>query len=92
MIDPAIDGAWERLGVSGILVLVAFFLVKYFIGQLAAVHSQKDRLTELFIEATRLQSTVIATNSAEMVRSRDSHEKLSDAVRELTDAVRARRG
>src|SRR3954471_18031739 len=88
VVDPAMSGAVERLGVAGILVVAGYFLVRYFIAELAKKGTRLTDVTDRFITATQAQTAVISQVNDEMRRVREAHEKMADAVNELTVTIR----
>ncbi len=65
--------AFERLGTAGILVIAGYYLLKYFMGQLAKKDTRLDDITDRFVTATREQSTAIRDFASVL-------DKLSDSV------------
>jgi methyl-accepting chemotaxis protein len=90
--EPVVSGAWERLGVAGILVVAGYFLVRYLMAQLDKKDGRLTDVTDRFITATREQTGVIAQVNEEMRRVREAHEKMAEAVNDLTATIRAAKG
>lgn len=77
-------GLVERLGVTSILVVFAYYLIKYFIGQLDKKDLRLNDLTDRFVLATREQTEAIRGFIAEQQRSQLT---MSTAIDKLTVAV-----
>lgn len=81
VLEPVISGPLERLGTAAVIVIAAYYLVKYFIAELAKKDSRIDAVTDRFIAAmatqTEVVTQVIVDNTAAM-------NDLKDAVRQLT--------
>lgn len=71
--DPYMSSALERLGVAGILVVASYYMLKYFMAQLARKDSRLDDITDRFVTATRDQSKALSDFTAVL-------DKLTDAV------------
>jgi hypothetical protein len=68
----------EKLGTAGLLVSGAFFLVRYFIGELAKKDQYIERMTKDNTDALL----------KELAAAHNSREQLAVALRELTDTIR----
>jgi hypothetical protein len=79
--DPAISGAWERLGVAGILVIAGYFLIRYFMSELAKKDTRLSEVTDRFLAATHQQTVVMVQQTTVMVQ-------FTEVLRELRDAVK----
>lgn len=56
-----VAAAVERLGVAAIIVVGSYYLIKYFITQLAAKDKRLDDLTDRFIKATETMTIAVQT-------------------------------
>lgn len=83
-LGPPDGGLVERLGVTSILVVFAYYLIKYFIGQLDKKDLRLNDLTDRFVIATREQTEAIRGFIAEQQRTQLT---MSTAIDKLTVAV-----
>ena len=81
--DPLTSLA-ERLGVAGILVLAATYLLRYFIAQQDKKDGRLDDITDRFIVSTREQTSAIRDFIAEQQRTQQT---MASAIDKLTTAV-----
>lgn len=102
VIDPIAGSATERLGTVGLLVVASFFVAKWLASQLDAQHKyyveelqKKDArildVTDRFLAATREQTGVIIQVTDEMRRMREAHEKVTNAIGDLTVALKSQK-
>jgi predicted membrane protein len=57
--DAGVDmtsAALERLGTVGVLVVASYYMIKYFMGQMARKDERIDKITDLFVAAFREQT------------------------------------
>jgi hypothetical protein len=84
VMEPVISGPLERLGVAAILVVAAYYLIKYFMSELSKKDTRNTELTDRFIAAmtqqTGLVTKAITDNTSAM-------NELKEAVRGLTSPV-----
>lgn len=93
--DAALSAVLERLGVAGILVVAAYFLIKYFIGVVGKKDEVIATLTERFIQvaerfavATEANTRTLETVQDAITQSTQSVDKLAHEFREaLGDAI-----
>lgn len=89
------SAALERLGTAGILVIASYYMLKYFIGQLARKDQRLDAITDLFVAATREQTAAIRDFISEQSLSSElmaaSLDKLTKAVDSLQERRTAKR-
>lgn len=74
VLGPEVSGLWERLGVAGILVVAAVFMLRYFMAELSKKDVRLADLTDRFLKSTEQQTAALTQNT--------------EALRELKDAVR----
>ena len=79
-----VPSAVERLGTAGILVIASYYMLKYFIGQLARKDKRLDDITDLFVAATREQTAAIRDFIAEQ---KLTHQLMAASIDKLTVAV-----
>jgi len=84
-------GALERLGTAGILVVASYYMLKYFIGQLAKKDTRQDDLTDRFVAATREQTAAIRDFIATQATMAAAIDKLTIAVNSLQERRTVRR-
>lgn len=88
-------GVVERLGTASLLVIASYFMLKYFIVQLAKKDARLDDLTDRFVTATQQQTAAIRDFIAEQQRTQQTMtaaiEKLSLAVDHLQERRAAQR-
>jgi len=79
-LDPSTSGVWERLGVAGILVVASYFLLRYFIGELARKDDRLNEMGQQFIDTMKEFGDL----------AREAHRQQSEttmALRELKDFI-----
>lgn len=88
VLEPVISGPLERLGTAAVIVIAAYYLVKYFIAELAKKDTRNTEITDRFITAmttqTGIVTKVIADNTTAMANNTSAMDDLKDAVRQLT--------
>lgn len=93
--DATVGAAVERLGDASILVVAAYYMLKYFISQLDKKDVRLNDLTDRFVTATRDQTQAIRDFIAEQSRTQQTMstamDKLTVAVDHLTDRRRTDR-
>lgn len=82
--SPSVGESVERLGVASILVIAAYFLLKYFIAQLDKKDLRLNDITDRFVTATRDQTQAIRDFIAEQQRTQTT---MATAIDKLTVAV-----
>jgi hypothetical protein len=84
----AIDGSLERLGVASVLVVAAYFMIRYFISVVAAKDRAISDLTERFIVVTERFATATEANTRTMDAIQESMDRLTGEFRAaLGDAI-----
>lgn len=104
VLEPMVSGPLERLGVAGILVVAAYFFIRYFMSELAKKDTRIVDITDRFIAAMKdmadknekqaqLVTRAIADNTAAMNELRDVVRSASSPVSgpRATDTVGVRR-
>lgn len=79
--DPASASIIERLGVAGILVVAAYFLLKYFMSEIAKKDQQLTDQTKQFISTTERFATISERSLTTMENVRESVDGLTDEFR-----------
>lgn len=86
--ETAASGSLERLGVAGILVVAAYFLIRYFIGVVAEKDKALAELTKQFITVAERFATATEANTHAMGAMQESIERLTQNFRStLGDAI-----
>jgi hypothetical protein len=67
--EPDISGMWERLGVAGIIVVAAYFLLRYFMAQLDKKEGRVSDLTDRFLKATEMQTMALSQSTMALSQS-----------------------
>jgi hypothetical protein len=80
--------AIERLGVAGILVFAAYFLIRYFMGLLEKKEARLTDVTDRFLKATEEYHQVTSTLAEEFREFRSTHREMASALAELKGALR----
>lgn len=79
--DPASASVLERLGVAGILVVAAYFMLRYFMSQIDKKEKQIEAVTQQFIDVARQFATISE-------RSIHTSEAVQESINQLTNEFR----
>lgn len=92
VVAPELSGVWERLGVAGILVVAAFFLLRYFMAQLEKKEIRNLELTDRFMKSTEMMTMALTQSSAALAQSTAALALNTAALLEVKNAVCSMRG
>ncbi len=84
--DGLSGGVWERLGVSGIVLVAALYLVKYFISQLDKKDARNNELADRFVTATEKMTAAIQA-SVEQQRASMEQQRVAAIEQQRMSAV-----
>lgn len=90
--DPASAAVLERLGVAGILVVAAYFVIRYFMGVVAKKDEALAALTERFISVTERFATATEANTRTLEGVQESTAHLTASVDRLSHEFRSALG
>lgn len=88
---PSAFGALERLGTAGVLVIAGYYMLKYFIGQLARKDARLEEMTDRFVKATQEQTAAIRDFQADQQRSQQTMAAAIDRLTVAVDRLQERR-
>ncbi len=86
VLEPVISGPLERLGTAGILVVAAYYLLKYFISELAKKDQRNTEITDRFIAAIKEMADKNEQQAQLVTRAIADN---TSAMNELRDVVRS---
>ena len=93
--SPEVAAILERLGTAGVLVVGSYYMIKYFMGQLARKDTRLDDITDRFVTATREQTAAIRDFISEQQRTQlimaTAIDKLTMAVGQLEERRQSQR-
>lgn len=80
--DPATAAILERLGVAGILVIAAYFMLRYFMGQMDKKEQQIELMTKQFIDVAKQFATISERSIATQEAVTESIDRLTNEFRQ----------
>jgi hypothetical protein len=92
LVDGSTGGTFERLGVAGILVAAAAYLLRYFIGVIAVKDKELAAQTQQFITMTREFSDVTKDAAHAMEGMKEAVQEVGHSMDRLTGEFRSTLG